>query len=205
MKILPSLNDDLQVTLFKVAALLGTAPALIAIAVLLPAGGHPPGVVFVPMVAGIWLMLMLVLTAVFFSLKLLSDKGPVPPDTHIRYTVTIAVAGIYFLYLLLDSIYRMMPVAIYTVPGHYTGKIVTLVVSYVILAGTVQRRKWARIATIIVLLIPMLLLVFRLISVDGRIGGMSLMLIRLMVMNVISIWIVYAYLTSDRIKTYFSG
>jgi len=203
-KILPSFDDHLSLTIFKILALIATAIVLVAIGVLLPAGGHPPGIALVPIAAGIWILVMIVMTITYYSLKYFAKKNESISKPNMHYTYSIVLAGVYFMYLFIDSIYSLMPYALYTVPGISLYKILTLLITYIVLVGTVVRKKWARILTVILLILPMILILYSLWIAGGRIGGFSFGLVMFLVTTVLSIWVVYEYMTNEKVKLYFS-
>lgn len=213
--LLPSTRQHLLITLFKIAALLVSGLALIAVAVLLPAGGHPPGIALVPLVGLAWLAIMGPIVVLCLGLVPLVGRANLSAEANPRYTLAIILVSLYFLHLCVAALVQMLPIPIvrhipiwiwlHLPPGASLIPIIVAAVSYTLLAGTALRKRWARTASIVVLLIPVLLKFLALYAVGGRTGGLSGLLLVVALPTVVSGILIYQYLSNKKIKAYFSN
>lgn len=208
-KIIPSLKEPLYVTVSKIAVIITTTMATLAIAILLPADGHPPGILFIPMVLIIWLASIAAIVLMRYTLKLLASNS----STNKQYTVTILISNVLFLYILLNTFYTMMPFSVYVgmpfafyvYPGVSIDKILVSIFSYLVLAGTVSHKNWARFLTVILLSLPIFLFLYRLFSAGVSFGEFNIKIIFLLMAFSIFVWIIYDYLRNKKIAEYFSN
>lgn len=211
-KILPSLDEHLLTTIFKIAILITTAIALIVAYKLRWASGHPPGIAFIHTVPVSWLVIMLVIAITYYSLKFIVKKYDSFGDTDLQYTYSITVSCLYFLYLLLDGTYMMT--AKYFI--YYLGtkmylpdisliKIIIIIMAYLLLALTALKKRWARMLTILFLILPLPLFVHDLyLTVSNTYKVLEIRHTKYIIISTLSIWIIYDYLYNEKVKLYFT-
>ena len=206
-RILPNRSEHVLLTSFKITWLLILFVFLVSVVILSTAGGHPPGIALVPLILFSLIMIVVVSIAAFFGLTIFIPKQDMFGPTPTRYPTSVLLSGVYFLLILMSSLSALMPGRI--IGSSFNPALYSLAVailSYAILIGIGKRKKWARIAAIIALLLPMLLIAYSVVFVLGGRHGFELNFSTLFALLpfALSTWIIIEYVINPKVKAFFS-
>jgi len=76
--------------------------------------------------------------------------------------------------------------------------------TYILIIGIALRKNWARVVTIVMLLLPILLVSINFYNVGGRIGEINSVIINLVFNTLISLYLIYEYSANKKVKLYYS-
>jgi len=195
-------NEHLLLSVFKTCVYIASLVSLVAILVSLPAGGHPPGIILVPVILGIWLVVIGILCAVYMSTFLILGKDAILRKQETEYPVFVLMAGSIILFVVVYLIYNTLPFAIYAPmkSAHYVTKLGFVAFFYTLLLGTALRQKWAYYITIAIMSAPLLVQPYVLIVEGDSIADYSTgAVIYLLVLFLI----VISYMGNRKVKLHF--